>query len=407
MKKIAPILIIIVAVIIAIVFSLKPRNNKVVDWEETFDERSTKPYGVSVLYKELPKLFKGKKVRTVYHTPSSYLFANSEGNYGDHIAKGSYIIIGNSDYLYDASIKQLLAFTESGNALFISDYGYLNKLTDTLNIDVNYIANTKDSISHFSFKNRALQSKNAKIDKNEGDFFFSSFDSTYINILGYTKTDKKRVNFINVPFGEGNIYLHLDPKAFTNYNILKEDRYKYVEGVLSYLPDDNVYFDSYTKFSSSYSSYNNGNVEEDSNLSWFLEQTAFKWAWYFALLLLLIFIVFNAKRKQRIIRIIKPLQNTTVAFVKTISNLYFETQDHKNLIDKKITYFLAKIRNDYNIDTSVLNEDFISRLASKAGKKEDDIKTTIEYINWLRSKNVFYEDNLITLNKYIEAFYSK
>ena len=407
MKKIAPILIVIFAIIIAIAFSLRQKNNSVVDWEETFDERSTKPYGLSVLYKELPNLFKDKKIRTVYHTPSSYLFANSEDNYGDHIAKGSYIIIGNSDYLYNASIHQLLSFAENGNAVFISDYGYLETLTDTLGLDIDYKANKVDSISTYSFKDRTLQSKNTTIDKNDGDYYFARFDSTSTTILGYTKSHDKRANFIDIPYGEGNIYLHLEPKVFTNYNILKDERYKYVEGVLSYLPDDNIYFDSFTKFSSSYNSYTNGDVEEDSNLGWFLEQTAFKWAYYLALLLLLIFVIFNAKRRQRIIRIIKPLQNTTVAFVKTISNLYFETQDHKNLIDKKITYFLAKIRNDYNLDTAILDDDFITRLASKAGKKEDEIKTTIEYIKWLRSKNVFYEDNLITLNKYIEAFYSK
>ena len=200
---------------------------------------------------------------------------------------------------------------------------------------------------------------------------------------------------------EGKIYLHLEPKAFTNYNLLKDDRYKYAEGVISYLPENDVYFDSYTKIQTGY----DGNVEKESNLSWFLEQLAFKWAWYTALIFGFLFMIFNAKRRQRIIKIIKPLQNTTLAFVKTISNLYFETQDHKNLINKKITYFLERIRTDFNIDTSTLNDAFIIKLASKTGKKKDDIKTLIDYINWLRTKNEFFEDNLIKLNKLIEAFY--
>jgi spore coat protein CotH len=117
--------------------------------------------------------------------------------------------------------------------------------------------------------------------------------------------------------------------------------------------------------------------------------------------------IFNAKRRQRIIKIIKPLQNTTVGFVKTVSNLYFETQDHKNLIDKKITYFLEKIRTDYNLDTSTLNEEFIEKLTSKTGKKKDDIKKLIDFIDWLKSKNEFFEENLVKLNRHIEAFYSK
>jgi len=401
MKKILPVLFVILALIVTAAIVIGVKTTKTVDWEESFNEKSNKPYGVSIFYKELPKLFKNHKVRTVYHQPASYLRANSEDGYGEHVAKGSFIIIGNSDYLEDDSVNELLNFVDAGNTLFISDYYFTQKIHDTLNIDIDYIINEKDSTSYQSLKYLGIQ--DIAIDRNEGDNYFASFDSINYKVLGYSKIDYKHVNFIEVPFGEGNIYLHLEPKAFTNYNLLKENRYKYAEGIISYLPENDIYFDSYTKIQTGY----DGNVEKESNLSWFLEQLSFKWAWYTAIIFGILFIIFNAKRRQRIIKIIKPLQNTTVAFVKTISNLYFETQDHKNLIDKKITYFLEKIRTDYNLDTSALNDEFIQKLASKTGKKKDDVKKLIDFINWLRSKNEFFEENLIKLNKHIEAFYSK
>ncbi len=399
MKKIVPILLIIIALVITAAVAIGIKNTKTVDWEESFNEKSNKPYGLSVFYKELPNLFKKQKVRTVYYTPESYLKANSENGYGDHVAKGSFIIIGNSDYLEDASVDELLHFVDEGNTLFMSDYYFSQKIHDTLHIDVDYASNKKDSISYVSIENKGLS--NAIIDKNEGVNYFSRFDSINYHILGYVKTDETRINFIEVPFGKGHIYLHLEPKAFTNYNILKDNRYKYTEALISYLPENDVYFDSYTKIQSAYS-----NAEKTSNLSWFLKQLSFKWAWYTALIFTVLFVVFNAKRRQRIIKIIKPLQNTTVAFVKTVSNLYFDIQDHKNLIHKKITYFLEKIRTDYNLDTSVLNDEFITKLASKTGKKEEEVKNLIDYINWLKSKKEFFEGNLLTLNKHIEAFYS-
>ncbi|MEW4925509.1 DUF4350 domain-containing protein [Algibacter sp. 2305UL17-15] len=398
MKKTLPIIVIVVLIIIA-ALSISIKRTKTIDWEESFNEKSNKPYGVSVLYKELPNLFEGFKLRTVYHQPSSYLTANSEFGYGDHEAKGNYVIIGNSNYLTDFSVEKLLNFVNKGNTLFISDYYYAQAIHDTLGIDIDFEYNPKkDSISNLSFENKSFNE--STIDKNEGDYYFSSFDSINYSILGYSKTDKKRVNFIEAPFGKGKILLHTEPKAFTNYNILKEDRYRYVEGVFSYLPDDDVYFDSYVKKQSAY-----GDAEEKSNLSWFLEQLSFRWAWYTALIFTLLFMVFNAKRRQRVIRIIKPLQNTTLAFVKTISNLYIETEDYKNIIDKKITYFLEKIRTDFNLDTSTLNDDFIAKLAGKAGRKKEDVKQLINYITWLRTKNEFFEENLIKLNRHIEAFY--
>lgn len=401
MKKVLPILIILIALVITAAVMLGSKRTKTIDWEASFDEKSNKPYGVSVLYKELPKLFKDYKIRTVYHQPESYLRANSEDGFGEHTAEGSYIIIGNSDYLEDDSVDELLNFADNGNTLFISDYSFPQKLHDTLNISTEYIENKKDSISYQSLtyiNNRAIS-----IDRNAGDMYFSNFDSINYTVLGHSKIDYKHVNFIKIPFGSGFIYLHLEPKVFTNYNILKNDKYTYVEGVLSYLPDNNVYFDSYSKIQTSYT----GDVEKESNLSWFMEQQAFKWAVYTAIIFGILFMIFNAKRRQRIIKIIKPLQNTTVAFVKTVSNLYFDTKDHKNLVDKKITYFLEKVRHDLNIDTTVLNAEFITKLVAKTGKKEDDIKKLVNYINLMRSKNEFFEENLINLNRLIEAFYSK
>lgn len=401
MKKILPVLIILVALIVTAAIVIGVKQNKTVDWEESFDEKSNTPYGVSVLYKELPKLFKAHKVRTVYHQPESYLRANSEDGYGEHIAEGNYIIIGNSDYLEDDSIDELLSFVDTGNTLFISDYYFPQKFHDTLDVSVDFVKNEKDSISYLSLKH--LNIDEIKLDRNPSDQYFSEFDSINHKVLGHSKIDYKHVNFLQVPFGEGQVFLHLEPKIFTNYNLLKEDRYKYVEGALSYLPDSNIYFDSYTKMQTGY----DGDVEKESNLGWFLEQLSFKWAWYTAIIFGILFMIFNAKRRQRIIKIIKPLQNTTVAFVKTVSNLYFDTKDHKNLVDKKITYFLEKIRHDLNINTDILDDQFTEKLALKTGKKQEDVKKLVNYINLMRSKNEFFEENLIKLNRHIEAFYKK
>ena len=401
MKKALPIFFIIVALVITASLFVGIKHTKTVDWEESFNEKSNKPYGVSVLYKELPKLFNKHKVRTVYHQPASYLKAHAEDRFGDHAAEGSFIIIGNSDYLEDDSIDELLHFVDSGNTLFISDYNYPQKIHDTLGISTKYLINEKDRISYQSLE--YVNTKDIPIDRNDGDNYFFEFDSRNYNVLGHSKIDYKHVNFIEIPFGEGHIYLHTEPKAFTNYNLLKDDRYTYAEGVLSYLPDNNIYFDSYTKIQTGY----DGNVDKESNLSWFLEQLSFRWAWYTAIIFGILFMIFNAKRRQRIIRIIKPLHNTTVGFVKTVSNLYFVTQDHKNLIDKKITYFLEKTRTDYNLDTTILDDTFIENLASKSNKKKEDVKNLIDFIIWLRTKHAVSEENLIKLNRYIESFYSK
>ncbi|MBA6154347.1 DUF4350 domain-containing protein [Gelidibacter maritimus] len=401
MNKTLVTILVIAATVITIAITLDYSSNRTVDWTESYNEKSNKPYGVSVFYKELPKLFENQKLKPIYYSPYNYFYANSEDGYGDHVAEGNYILVGNSDYLDDADVEELLIFAGQGNTLFMSDYNFPELLLDTLNLGVKVIK-SQDSIVRLSFTHPDIKSKNTEIDKSDSASYFSRFEAENHKTLGYINNDLNLTNFLEIPFHEGTVYLHLEPKAFTNYNILKDDRYRYVEGVLSYLPNQTIYFDSYTKFFDSYY----GDAEEKSSLSWFLQQTSFKWAWYLALLLTLLFMIFNAKRRQRIIPIIKPLENTTVGFVKTISNLYYETQDHKNLIDKKITYFLEKIRSEYNLDTPNLNEEFITKLSQKSGKNKETVKKTINFINWLRTKNEFFEENLLKLNKHIEEFYS-
>ena len=401
MNKTLVIILVIAATIITIAITIDYNSQRTVDWEESYNEKSNKPYGVSVFYKELPKLFDGQKIKTIYYTPYNYFYANSENGYGDHIAEGNYILVGNSDYLEVGDVEELLIFASRGNTIFMSDYTFPQTLLDTLNLTVDVVKNI-DSVANLSIIGPNAVSINTTIDKNESSAYFSKFEAENYRAFGYVNDDLNFTNFLEIPFEEGKIYLHLEPKVFTNYNLLKDQRYLYTEGVLSYLPNETIYFDSYTKFFNSHY----GDAKEKSNLSWFLQQQSFKWAWYLALILTLLFMVFNAKRRQRIIPIVKPLENTTVGFVKTISNLYYETEDHKNLIDKKVTYFLEKIRSDYNLDTTNLNEEFITKLYQKSGKNKESVKKTINFINWLRTKNEFFEENLLKLNKHIEEFYS-
>lgn len=395
------ILLISLILIFGIFIIVNTKINKTVNWEESFNEKRTNPYDLKIFYKELPKMFENQKIRTVYHTPYNYLYEHDEYGVGDHIAQGTYMIIGNINYISEASIDQLLSFVSDGNHLFISAYDFPVELKYSLNIIIDSIQN-KEKESTLLFENLEQNKNKTRIDRNAIDYYFSDFDEADCTVLGYTKQKTKEVNFLKINYYGGSILLHLQPKIFTNYNLLKNDNHKYVESVLSYLPEENIYYDSFYKNFDSY----NGEVEQESNLSWFMDQPAFKWAWRLFWLFLVLFMIFNAKRRQRIVNVIKPLENTSLAFVKTISNLYFEANDHENLIKKKITYFLEKIRSDFNLKTNNLDDHFIEELISKSGKSPEKVQQIISYIKWLNNRTEYYEENLITLNKVIEEFYN-
>ncbi|MEP2970442.1 MAG: DUF4350 domain-containing protein, partial [Nonlabens ulvanivorans] len=96
--------------------------------------------------------------------------------------------------------------------------------------------------------------------------------------------------------------------------------------------------------------------------------------------------------------------NSSVEFTKTIGSLYYQTGDYSGIIDKKINYFLERLRSKYFVDTQRLDTTFIKRLAVKSGRSQNFTEDVILYINKLRAKSVHNEYELKQLNKRIEAF---
>ena len=58
-------LFLIVTAVIAMAVIVDKNTGKTVDWTESFNERSNKPYGLSVIYKELPKLFDNNSIKPI------------------------------------------------------------------------------------------------------------------------------------------------------------------------------------------------------------------------------------------------------------------------------------------------------------------------------------------------------
>ena len=168
--------------------------------------------------------------------------------------------------------------------------------------------------------------------------------------------------------------------------------------MLSYLPKGTIFWQA--------KSFGNETIN-DSPLRYIGSQPALRWAWYLFIFGMLVFMIFNAKRKQRVIPEKVPLANTTVDFTKTIGNLYLQEGDHHTIIGKKIIYFLEKIRTDYLLDTFDLDETFVNRLHQKTGKDKVDIEHVIQLIKKHRNHLDSTENDVIEMSKAIEKLAQK
>jgi len=395
MNKTIKIYIVFLVLLLVGIIYVDANRPKPIDWSPTYGINDKIPLGMYVFNQESQNIFKNQKINPIIETPYEYFepLYDYDTLVNTYTKKGTILSISENYLIDEESTQEILYFVEHGNKAFISSKNFPQKLMDSLKFtySAKYIAN--DSIDSW-IANPKLGSKKYNISIGAGNTYFDKIDTLSTTVLGYQGNKDKLVNFIKVPYGSGEFYLHTQPVAFTNYHLLKENHAEYASNVLSYIDNGQIFW---------FLKNQSGIVVSSSPLRYILSQPALKWAMYIALIGILIFMIFTAKRKQRIIKIIKPLSNTTVDFTKTIGNLYFQEGNHNNIIQKKIIYFLEKIRQEYLLDTMILDDVFIKKLHHKTGRKIEDIERVVYLINQHRKNyHQAIESDLIALNTAIE-----
>jgi len=391
---------IFVAVLITIIVTEITRP-KPLNWRPSYYASDKIPFGSHVLFNELPNLFPNDTIISIEESPYETL------TYRDHDATSNYIFINNYIYFDDEESRELLDYVSDGNSVFIAATSFGGQIADTLNIEVESNYSVIEDTIAINLTNKGFPKKNYLYSRGLYKTYFTSVDTLNTTILGHLKykpqknllqetTDdgRPKVNYIKVKFGKGSFYLNSTPQAFTNYYMLRENQ-NYVAHTLSYLKNKTTYWDNYKK---------SGRRIIDSPMRFVLNQISLKWAYYLTILGLLVFVIFKAKREQRIIPVIEPLENSSVEFARTVGSLYYQHKDYTNLISKKLNYFLEHIRSHYYMDTSTMNDKTARDLAAKSGKTIKETKELIDFIIHLRNKTQHSEQDVIALNKKIDTF---
>ncbi|MCR5861810.1 DUF4350 domain-containing protein [Flavobacterium sp. J372] len=379
----------LIVCIVGLMFYADSQQPKPVDWRPTYGTEHKNPLGLYVFRQEMASLFEGDSIHELNVTPYEYLEPKYDYKKSEYRAKGTFIHINEGAMLDGESAQELLYFAQHGNTIFISAKYFPDVLLDSLGVEMPQAFNIKDSVVV-----KTNTSEEFILNEGSGISYFKNADSTG-SILGYQRIGQKQElqpNFIAVTYGNGRFLLHTQPAAFSNYYLLKDNYNAYAASVLSYIPEGDIYL-----FSSGHEKRISG-----SSLRYIMGQPALKSAFWIALLGLLVFMFFNAKRRQRIVPVISPLRNTTIDFTKTIGNLYYNSGDHHNTIDRMLVYFFERVRNELKIDTTVLDEAFIDKLAQKTDKPREDAVKLVSAIKKHRVRTQSTEADVIDISKAIE-----
>jgi len=137
----------------------------------------------------------------------------------------------------------------------------------------------------------------------------------------------------------------------------------------------------------------------------FLNTEEFKWAYYLILIGAIVYIIFEGKRKQRAIPVVPPVKNQTLAFTRTIADMYFEKRELHLITKHKIDYFLEYLRSKLHITTQDLDDEtFLRNLSMRSNSTLEEVKSLMGTISKLKVKQHITEEELKNLNKKIEAF---
>jgi hypothetical protein len=365
---------------------------KAYDWSVTLSKEDKNPYGAFVLYRQLQDLFPASSINS-YQLPVYNQINNREGK------NTAYLLIEPELDLTAADINELLNYVVNGNYLFITSGSFSKSILDSFKIKISRRLDLlgKDSVS-INFSNPLLRTpKDYSFPRMTMDGYFSSLDTSRVVVLG--TSGQNHINFIKIPYGEGALFIHASPLCFSNYFILKNNNAGYTAKALSYIPGNvtKIYWDEYYKM---------GQAGSQNPLRFILTNPYMRWAFRIAVLAIVLFIIFEMKRRQRIIPVIPPLQNTTLDFVRTVGNVYFNQHDNKNIAFKKINYFFEFIRSRFYLSTSQLNEEFINVLAKKSGIQVLEIEDLVKAIQDVNSSALVNDELLIYINKKIDIFYT-
>lgn len=363
---------------------------KPINWTATYGENDKIPYGSKIVYDLLPQLFDKQPIRANFY--SVYQDFEQERHEGENR-----IFIQSELELSEIECDYLLTHAAEGGHIFIATEILPQILIDSLGVTPQYISLlSMDSLS-LNFEETSRHADKNYVFKRDIVTYDLQLDSTRQHKV-LSSTDRNTPTLVQIRYGAGSFLICSTPKVFTNYNMLFKDNADYIAKALSYLPVAAVCWESHY----------HGNKINEGLLDVVRQNPALRWGVNLSLIASLLFIVFKGKRTQRIIPIIEPLRNTTVEFVETIANLYFNKREHQRMAHKRILYFEEQLRQRYHFSTEAfLKVDFLPMLSHKTNVPLEEIEALFLAINQINKSKKVTDNELIMLSEKIDLFWSK
>ena len=394
-----------------LVYFVVTDDGKHYQWIESYRADSKQPYGTFYLRKMLESYRPGTEFIFNDRKPLKNLLLEI-----GEPAQTDYVFVGQNIFLDEEGVIALRHFIEKGGDVFIASLTppediinavYFRECDADLTIQANQASSAALNFFHDTLKVERGYRYAFRFEAKDYSYGWNHFnDSVFCasaeSVVPLGHLEDERVNFIRIPAGNGNVYLHSNPLVFTNYFLTDREKLGYASGVFSHLDGKDIVWDEFSKIP-----FTGNNNAYNSPLYYILQQPSLKYAWWLMLLTVVLYVLFAAKRRQRVIPVMEPKSNTSLEFVDLISQLHYKNGDHLDMVKKKMRYFLYFVRSKYGIHAEKFREEHIRRLAEKSRVSLGDVQVIFSQFYLIEEK--FREDievnRLVNLYDAIENFY--
>lgn len=366
-------------------FVVESRLPKKFVWTPTFSQYDKQPFGCAVF---------DDVVAT--SLPQDYFISN-ETFYEMTETEGEpcgILAIAQDMNLTETDVESILALAERGHVVMLASHSFGQQLEDTLGVKSSYSYFSPAALKRYASSlltrdtlywvgdsavydkrtyhcypqlcgvelEQVSDSAGIPLVKKGGDRWSRNPDTTVEDTL----TRERVPVALSYPVGEGEIILVATPLLFTNYGMLDRDNSGYLFRLLTRFRGRPVVRTE---------SFSSGAGPDQSPFRYFLSQAPLRWALYLTLLALLLFMIFTARRRQRVIPVVRKPANRNLEFTELIGTLYYQKKNHADLVRKKFTYFAENLRRNLQVDVEDDSDDqaLARRIALKTGRDEGEV----------------------------------
>jgi hypothetical protein len=386
-----------VSVVFLLIFSIfEVKRVPDLHWQENFTYHSVQPYGAWI--------FQSLIRRRYSHIPVLEHFKDTLIS-DIHSKKNLYILLSSEVSLDEAESEQLIAFAERGNDVLIITES-LSTSSDDFEGFVMHEQGIRDTVIaiqywwdseatyRFTYYHQDLERPKPK----HFNGLAAELNDYEDQLILATAQNDSIIVFAEWLVDTGSILLHTIPSVFSN--LASKQSF--------YLNHFNRFFD---QFSPEMVILDHMNFHLDSNrnsqspLQFILNHKALRLAYYLLLFIVLSFIIFKAKRRQKIIPTLELNNNTSLEYVKTLSSLYKQQQQHKKLIYHLKSIFIHNIKKRYFLDYH--DPGFVTHLARKSKVDLEEIQELVQEFSRAEKKLNVGDGHLTILHHKLEMFYKK